>query len=128
MKPTTLTLWLASALVGAHVSFAQPAPENPSAQPRAPASETIAVSDAELDTFATIYVDLLGTMAKYKGELQSAKTDEETRAIEARMQEESIAKVAQRGWSPEKFDGVTEAINKDPRLAEKAVKLIEEKS
>jgi hypothetical protein len=126
MKPSIITLWLVSAVAGAHLSFAQPAPERPPAQNRSP--EALVVSDAELETFATIYVDLLATVAKYKGEIQSAKTEEEAAKIQGRMEDESIEKVEKRGWTPEKFNDVTAAINMDPDLADKAVKLIEQKS
>ena len=93
MKPSTIPLWLASALVGAHVSFAQPTPEDPSAQGQS--SQTLSVSDAELETFAAIYVDLLETVAKYKGELQSAKI----RSEERRVGKECCALCRSR-WSP----------------------------
>jgi hypothetical protein len=126
MKPSTITLLLAAALAGAHVSSAQQAPRDPPAQARSP--EAVAVSDAELETFATIYVDLMATVAKYKGQMESAKTDEEARDIQGKMEDESVAKVEQRGWTPEKFNQITAAINMDPDLADKAVKLIEQKS
>jgi hypothetical protein len=126
MKPSILTLWLASAAGVTLASYGQPAPEGPPA--RAESLEAANVSDSELDTFATIYVDLLETVAKFKGEMQSAKTEEQATDIQTRMQKESVEKVAQRGWSAEKFNSVTDAINKDPGLADKAAKLIQEKS
>jgi hypothetical protein len=86
-----------------------------------------AVSDADLETFAAIYVDLLDTAAKAETELASAQSEEHAQQIRTRVQSESVAKVAQRGWTPEKFNSVGDAINKDPALTEKAVKLIEEK-
>src|SRR5687768_16302270 len=111
MKLSTITLWFASALAVAHVSFAQQAPEDRSGQAQTPAPLT--VSDAELETFATIYIDLLDTVEKFEGEMQLAKSEQEARELQTRMQEESVAKVARHGWSPEKFNGVTAAINND---------------
>jgi hypothetical protein len=126
MRSSTIALWLASSLA-ASASFAQqqPSPRTP-AQPEA--QQPIAVSDAELDTFATIYVDLLQTVAKFKQEIQSAQSDQEAQGVRGRMQEESVAKLAKRGWTPEKFQSITEAVNRDPALGEKVAKLIEQKS
>ena len=61
MRTSIVAMWVASALAAAPVSFAQQAPGAPSE--RAPSAATTAVSDAELDTFASIYVDLLDTAA-----------------------------------------------------------------
>jgi hypothetical protein len=124
MRTSTITLLFASALAVAPVSFAQQSADR-SGQAQTPAP--LAVSDAELETFATIYVDLLDTVEKFEGEMQLAKSEQEAREIQTRMQEESVAKVARHGWSPEKFNGVTAAINNDAGLAEKAQKLIEQK-
>jgi hypothetical protein len=126
MRASIVALLLAAALPTAHVSMAQqPAERSP--EPIAP-SQAQPISDDELDTFATIYVDLLQTVEKYKGEMQSAQTEEEATQIQGRMQEESVEKVAQHGWTPEKFNSIADAVNNDPALSEKAVKLIQQKS
>ena len=106
-------------------SFAQQPRETPNA--RTPSAAVSNVSDADLETFASIYVDLLGTASKFEAELSAAQTEEQALEIRGRAQTESIAKVAQRGWTPEKFNSVSEAINGDPALTERAVKLIEAK-
>jgi hypothetical protein len=124
MKTSTVAIGAAFALAAAQVSFAQQAPDP---RERTPSTEVVKVSDAELETFATIYVDLLATAAKLETEMSSARTEEQEREIRGRAQTESLAKVAQRGWTPEKFNSVSEAINRDPELTDKAVKLIEEK-
>ncbi len=126
MRTSIVAMWVASALAAAPVSFAQQAPGAPSE--RAPSAATIAVSDAELDTFASIYVDLLDTAAKFEAEMKSAQTEEQALAIRERIETESVAKVAQRGWTPQKFNSVGDAINSDPDLADKAAKLIDEKN
>jgi hypothetical protein len=120
MRTSAITIWLAATLATAHVSIAQQSPE----APRTPATT---ISEAELDTFATIYADLLATAAKFDAEIESAQTDQQALEIRERAQAESVAKVAQRGWTPEKFNSVGEAINSDPALTERAVKLIEAK-
>jgi hypothetical protein len=124
MKTSAVAISLVFALATAQVSLAQRSPEAPGA---GTSPTAIAVSDADLETFATIYVDLLDTAATFQAELDAAQTEEQAREIRGRAQTESIAKVAQRGWSPEKFNSVSEAINGDPELTDKAVKLIEAK-
>lgn len=126
MKPSIIAIGIASALAFANVSWAQQPRQSP--PPQSQVGETVSVSDADLDTFTTIYVDLLDTVAKFKGEIEAAKSDQESQDVQTRMQAESVAKVAQHGWTPERFNSVTEAINKDPGLADKASRLIEDKS
>ena len=125
MRTSIVTIWLGAALAAAPASFAQRLPDAPGAQP--PAAEAIKVSDAELETFAAIYVDLIDTAAKFQAEMEAAQTEQQALAIRDRAQTESVAKVTQRGWTPEKFSLVGDAINNDPALTERAVKLIEAK-
>jgi hypothetical protein len=120
-----VAIWVAFALAAAPVSFAQQTREAPSE--RTPSTEGIVVSDAELETFATIYVDLLDTAEKFEAEMKSAQTEEQALAIRERIETESVAKVAQRGWTPAKFNSVSDAINNNPGLADKAAKLIQER-
>jgi hypothetical protein len=124
MRTSTLAISAALALAAGQVSLAQQPPEAPIT--RAP-SAAATVSDADLETFATIYVDLLDTASKFQTELDGAQSEEQALEIRSRAQTESIAKVERRGWTPEKFNSVSEAINGDPALTDKAVKLIEQK-
>ena len=126
MRTSIVAMWVVSALAVAPVSLAQQAPAAPSEN--APSTVTIAVSDAELETFATIYVDLLDTAEKFEAEMKSAQTEQQALEIQERTQAESIAKVARHGWTPQKFNSVSDAINNNQQLADKAVKLIEEKN
>ena len=122
MKTSILVVSAVLALAAAQWSSAQQSTESPDARtPPAPAST---VSDAELETFADIYADLLETAAKFEAEMKSAQTQEQALALRERAQTESVAKVAQRGWTPERFNSVSEAIPSDPELAEKAVSMI----
>jgi hypothetical protein len=123
MKTSIVAIAATLALAAAQTAVAQQAQDAPNVR-TAPA---LAVSDAELETFATIYVDLLETAAKFQAEMNSAATEEQAGEIRGRAQTESVAKVEQRGWTPEKFNSVSEAINNDPALTDKAVKLIEER-
>ena len=123
MRTSTVAIAATLALAAAQLAVAQQSQDAPNAR-TAPA---LAVSDADLETFAAIYVDLLDTAAKFQTEMNSAATEERAAEIRGRAQTESIAKVEQRGWTPEKFNSVSEAINNDPGLTDKAVKLIEER-
>jgi hypothetical protein len=135
MKLPTIAILAASALTLAP-AFAQRTPEGQAPQGQAPQGQAVEppvaapadVSDAELETFATIYVDLLQTVAKFEPQMKAAQSEEQAREIQTQVQTESIAKVAQRGWTPEKFNSVTDAINRSQTLSDKAAKLIEEKS
>lgn len=120
MRTSAFAISLALALAAAPIAYAQRAPET-GAQPSVP----VTVSDADLETFASIYVDLLDTAAKLEADMQAARTEEQALAIRTQAQAESIAKVERRGWTPEKFNSVSDAINRDPALTERAVQLIE---
>lgn len=123
MKISAMAI-LVCAFATAQVSFAQQ-----SDTPRAPApsAEPTAVSDADVETFAAIYVDLLETAAKFDTEIKAAETEAQAFEIRDRAEAESIAKVARHGWTPEKFNSVADAIDGDPALTEKAVRLIQAK-
>ena len=98
--------------------FAQePAEQPPSLQ------STAQVSDAEIQTFAGIYVDLQETARKYEAQMAGVKNEQEARDVQTRLQ--SVAAVARRGWTPERFLAVGQAINNDLTLAQKTRRLIE---
>jgi len=123
MKTSAVVMVAAFAFATPQLSFAQQAQEAPNVRPPA----AFAVSDTELETFASIYVDLLDTASKFDAEMKAAQSEEQALEIRGRAQTESIAKVERHGWTPEKFNSVSEAINKDPSLTDKAVKLIQER-
>ena len=125
MRTSGLAISATFALFVAQMSFAQRAPEPPNARP--PSVETVTVSDAELETFATIYADLLDTADKFEAELNLAQSEEQAREIQGRAQTESLAKIADRGWTPERFNNVSNAIQGNPELTDRALKLIEKK-
>jgi hypothetical protein len=121
MKTSAVVIVAYCAFAAPQLSFAQQ--EAPNVRPPA----AFAVSDMELETFASIYVDLLDTASKFDAEMKAAQSEEQALEIRGRAQTESIAKVERHGWTPEKFNSVSEAINKDPSLTDKAVKLIQER-
>jgi hypothetical protein len=124
MKTLALSAVMALATTNVHVQAQLQ--EAPSAQE--PLAGPSAVSDTDLDTFTTIYVDLLETVEKFGPQMELAQSEQQAQEIRVQMQEESLAKVARRGWTPEKFNDVTNAINSDQRLSERAAKLIADKS
>jgi hypothetical protein len=130
MKRSSLTtLALASAAIGLG-SFAwaqEPAPPSPEL-PAPSVDQNAPVSDSDLDTFAEIYVDLQETATKFEAEMSAAETEEEAQEVQGKMQQEGMAKIGERGWTPEKFNEIAQVVNNDPVLAEKALALIEEKS
>jgi hypothetical protein len=113
----------ASFLLASGAMAQQPAPRG--APPAAQAQE-VELSDADLEKFADIYVDLMDTQAKFEQQLEQVQTEDQARALQTRMQEESVAKLARHGWTAERYVLVGEAIKSDPDLTAKTVALIED--
>lgn len=89
--------------------------------------QNVQLSDADLEKFVDIYVDLSETATKFEAELAEAKSEDDALKVESRMQQESVAKVARHGWTPERYVTVGDAINANPELAEKTLALIEDR-
>ena len=100
----------------------QPAPRG---APEAGQGPEIEVSDADLEKFVDIYVDLLDTEAKFEQEIAGVETEEQALEVQGRMQQEGLGKLARHGWTAERYVLVAEAIGSNPTLTEKAVALIE---
>jgi hypothetical protein len=84
------------------------------------------VTEQELETFAAIYSDLEETTVKFEMELALIETEQEARDLQLRMQREAYEKIEERGWTPEKYDTVIEAVNSDPELLQRALELIDQ--
>ncbi|MBN1238268.1 MAG: DUF4168 domain-containing protein [Gammaproteobacteria bacterium] len=134
MKHSLTSLAVASAVLGfGSAAWAQgPAqpPAPPPAEAPAPSLEPQAtdVSEEDLDTFAEIYVELQETATKFESEMSEVEDEQEAQEVQSRMQQESIDKIAEHGWTPEKYNRVAQTVNADPALIEKTLALIEEKS
>jgi hypothetical protein len=87
--------------------------------------QSLEVSDADLRKFAAITVELQETANRFESQLLQVKTEEEARQVQAQMQQESVATVAEHGWTPEQYVLVTQLISGDPDLAERARDLID---
>ena len=117
---------LAASLVFAASALAQDRAQR--AAPPSAATQELQLSDADLEKFADIYVDLLATADKFEAELANARTEDESRQVQSQMQEESIAKVNGHGWTPEHYVAVGDAINSNRDLATKTLALIEDRN
>lgn len=109
-----------------HAAVAQP-PAPPAPPPPQPQVES-SVTDADLDTFTTIYIELQALNARVQSELAGAESDDEAREIQSRLRDESIGTIEGHGWSADRYNAVADSINGDPELLERAVALIDEKS
>ena len=126
MERSNIVLIAAASFVLASGALAQqPAPR---AAPPAGQAQKVELSDADLEKFADIYVDLAVTEAKFEGELAGADTEDEAREVHARMEEENVAKLERHGWTPERYVLAVQTINADPQLAEKTLAIIERKN
>ena len=125
MERSTIALIAAASFALASGALAQqPTTRDP---PQTGQSAGVEVSDSDLETFADIYVDLLDTEAKFEEELAGVQTEQQALELQTRMQQESVAKLARRGWSAERYVLVGEAIKSDPQLTERTIAMIEER-
>jgi hypothetical protein len=108
----------------------QQAPAPPPAPAPVPNQQAAAaeVTDSQLDTFTTIYVDLQEMNAEFQQELAGVETEDEALELQARMQQDSVAAIEEHEWSVDEYNQVAEAINAQPDVLERAFELIEEKS
>ena len=125
MERSSIALIAAASFVFASGALAQQ--PTPRGAPPAAATQDVQLSDADLEKFADIYVDLADTQAKFEEELAGVQTDAQARDLQTRMQLESVAKLERHGWTAERYVLVGEAIKADPALTEKTVALIEKK-
>jgi hypothetical protein len=126
----------AAAATLASTALAQDAPPGQAPPQPAPAPDQQApgeeaapeVTESQLDTFTTIYVDLQTMNTEFQEELSEVETQEEAREIQARLQEDSIALIEEHGWSVDRYNQVADAIDTQPDVLERAFELIDEKS
>jgi uncharacterized protein DUF4168 len=125
MERSTIAVLAATSLMLASGSMAQqPAPRG---APQADQGQKVELSDADLEKFADIYVDLQDTAGKFEQEFAGAQTEDQARDVQARMQQESLTKLARHGWTAERYVLVGETIESDATLTEKALALIDDR-
>lgn len=91
-------------------------------------SAALGVSADELETFADIFVAIEQTTFEYQMELATVASEQEARSLEARIERATQEKIEQRGWTMEKYEAVSDTINANPQLLDRALALIEERS
>jgi hypothetical protein len=85
-------------------------------------------SDAELETFAAIYAELEKTSREFEQQMAAARTVEEAREIRCRRQRANEAAIRDHGWTEGRFNRVAAALNDNPALIERTLKLLESRS
>ena len=90
----------------------------------APAQETTEVSDADMQKFAEIYVDVETTRVQLTDELNAAEEPVKAEDAQARLQQELVATIEGHGWSVDRYNKVATAISNDPKKRDKTVELI----
>jgi hypothetical protein len=88
----------------------------------------LGVSADELETFADIFVAIEQTTFEYQMELATVASEQEARSLEARIERATQEKIEQRGWTKEKYEAVSDTVNANPQLLDRALALIEERS
>jgi len=115
----------------AHAALAQqpapPAAPPPQAQQPQPQVERD-VTDEDLDTFASIYVELQTLNERFQSELAGVESEAQAQEVQTRLQEESISTIEEHGWSVAQYNAVAQSINADRDLLERTMELIEEES
>lgn len=121
MKPL-LTSLFAFVLTAGGTSWAQEQPAPPAPPPAE--QETTEVTDADMQKFAEIYVDVETKRAEITEELNATEEPVAAEEAQVRIQEELVATVEDHGWSVDRYNKVATAISSDPAKRDKTVELI----
>lgn len=87
-----------------------------------------APTDAELETFAAIYAQLRDAARGFERDVAAARTAEEARSARCKMQRAQQAALRSHGWTAAKFRRIAAAVDGDPALVERTVRLFDESS
>lgn len=104
-----------------------PPPETdvPPPHMQVPATE---VTEAQLDTFATIYVEMQSVQAELSQQAAAADTPEQAQEIQQQLESSLIDVIEDNGWDVDTYNEVAEAINRDPELRMQVVTKINQQS
>lgn len=86
-------------------------------QQQAPAPD-IEISDAEMEQFASAYLQVEEIQLELNEELQSAQMAEEAQQIQQEANQKMEAAIVEEGMDVERFSLIVQAINRDPALQE----------
>jgi DNA-directed RNA polymerase specialized sigma54-like protein len=115
-----LTSLCMSAFAVSGATFAQT--EQPAPPPVE--QEATQVTDADMQKFAEIYVDVETKRAEIADELNASVEPVPAEEAQVRLQEELVATVEEHGWSVDQYNQVATAISNDPEKRDKTVELI----
>lgn len=110
----------------------QPALANPAADPQvqeqAPAAAQTVLTDAQLETFADIYVEMQALEQELTQSVAEAEDQAAAREMHRGAEQQMIGIIEEHGWSIDDYNTVAQAINASPELRMQAVALINERS
>jgi hypothetical protein len=97
----------------------QPAPPpGPAEQP------AVEVSEADMQKFAEIYVDVETTRVQVAEEMNATEKEVPPEEAQVRLQQELVATIEEHGWSVDRYNEVATAISNDPEKRDKTVELL----
>lgn len=88
----------------------------------------IEISDEDLETFADIYIGLRRIERRYEREMASIDSLDEAQEVQLRMQEDCLRELERHGWTADRFAAFEQELGRRPELAEKAFRLVDERS
>jgi len=122
LLPSLCALGLAASSVSLTPAIAQmqqPAPPpGPAEQP------AVEVSEADMQKFAEIYVDVETTRVQVAEEMNATEKEVPPEEAQVRLQQELVATIEEHGWSVDRYNEVATAISNDPEKRDKTVELI----
>lgn len=95
----------------------QAPPQQPAPQQQAPAPD-VEISDAEMEQFASVYLQVEEIQLELNEELQAAQMPEEAQQIQQEANQKMEAAIVEEGMDVERFSLIVQAINRDPELQE----------
>lgn len=137
MNRFTTTFAIAALSGWAFAASAQPPAPPPDQgpqpqQPRTPAPQqqqpTADVSESELDTFTSIYVEVQEISDEYDARMASAEDPQEAQQLQTEMRDEILSTIEDEGWTQQEYSETARAINNDQELLEQAMAMIQQKS
>jgi hypothetical protein len=109
-------------LANGGASLAQAQDAAPAAPPAA--QETTELSEADMQKFAEIYVDVETTRAQVTEEMSASEETVAAEEAQGRLQQELVATIERHGWTVDRYNRVANAISNDPAKRDKTVKII----
>jgi len=98
----------------------------PQQAPAAPPAEQEAtdVSEADMQKFAEIYVDVETTRVQVTEEISASGDKVAPEEAQGRLQQELVATIEEHGWTVDRYNRVATAISNDPAKRDKTVQII----